>query len=324
MQRPLYSFVIPCYRSEWTVTAVIDEIERTMDARPDAPYEIIAVSDCSPDNVIGVLKDRARRDPRVTAVELARNMGRICALMAGFSLVRGDFVVVNDDDGQCPVDRVFELRDALTEDKDVAIADYPVKKQSAFKNFGSMVNAKMTCFVLDKPADLHFTNFMMLRRYIVDEIVRYENPYPYMTGLILRTTSAKRIVNVPMEERERASGTTGYTFGKMLALWLNGLTAFSVKPLRIATLIGAVTACAGFLWGLFTVLRKLIDPARVLAGYSSLLAVVLFIGGILMLMLGLLGEYVGRSYISINRSPQYVIREVFRGKEEAPSDGTDR
>ena len=316
MQFHRFSFVIPCYRSEHTVIPVIDEIESVMATRPEVEYEIIAVSDCSPDNVMGVLRDRARRDARVTAVELARNMGRICALMAGFSQVTGDLIVVNDDDGQCPVDRVFDLAEAIGEDKDAAIADYPVKKQSAFKNFGSAVNAKMTCYVLDKPDDLHFTNFMALRRYIVDEIVRYENPYPYMTGLILRTTSAGRIVNVPMEERERAAGSSGYTFKKMLALWFNGLTAFSVKPLRIATLVGACTACLGFLWGLITVIRKVLNPGRILAGYSSLLAVLLFIGGILMLMLGLLGEYIGRSYISINRSPQYVIRSIYKQEPE--------
>jgi len=307
-----YSFVIPCYRSEKTVTAVIDEIIDLMAKRPELDYEIIAVNDCSPDDVFSVLKQLAAENPRIVAMELAKNMGRIAALMAGFSQVSGDLVVVNDDDGQCPLDHLFELSDALGEDKDVAIADYPVKKQSAFKNFGSKVNELMTNYVLDKPHALHFTNFMVLRRYVVDEIIRYENPYPYMTGLILRTVSPRRIVNVPMEERERMAGTTGYTFKKMFALWVNGLTAFSVKPLRIATLAGACIAALGFLWGLVTVIRKIINPSDILAGYSSMMAVLLFIGGILMLMLGLLGEYIGRSYISINRSPQYVIRRICR------------
>ena len=310
-----YSFVIPCYRSEHTVTAVIDEIIAVMAKRPELDYEIIAVNDCSPDDVFSVLKALAEKNPKIIAMELAKNMGRIAALMAGFSQVSGDLVVVNDDDGQCPLDHLFELSDALDEDKDVAIADYPVKKQSAFKNFGSKVNELMTNYVLDKPRDLHFTNFMVLRRYVVDEIIRYENPYPYMTGLILRTVSPKRIVNVPMEERERMAGTTGYTFKKMFALWVNGLTAFSVKPLRIATLAGACIAALGFLWGIITVIRKLLDPTDILAGYSSMMAVLLFIGGILMLMLGLLGEYIGRSYISINRSPQYVIRRICRKDE---------
>lgn len=309
------SFVIPCYRSEHTVSPVIDEIEAVMNQRAALDYEIIAVSDCSPDNVFSVLSDIAAKDARVTAVELAKNMGRIAALMAGFSLMSGDLAVVLDDDGQCPMDHLFELVDALQSDYDVAIADYPVKKQSAFKNFGSRVNDEMTCYVIDKPKSLHFSNFMVLRRYIIDEILKYENPYPYMTGLILRTTSAKRIVNVPMDERERLSGTTTYTFQKLFGHWVNGLTAFSVKPLRIATAIGVCTAIAGFMLGLVTVIRKILNPSNILAGYSSLLAVILFVGGIIMLMLGMMGEYIGRSYISINKSPQYVIRSVVKKDE---------
>ena len=315
MEPKKLSFVIPCYRSEGTVGPVIDEICAVMGKRSALDYEIIAVSDCSPDRVFSVLTDIAANNSRVTAVELAKNMGRIAALMAGFSLMTGDIAVVLDDDGQCPMDHLFELTDALGDEFDVAIADYPVKKQSAFKNFGSHVNEKMTCYVIDKPKELHFTNFMALRRYIVNEILRYENPYPYMTGLILRTTSTKRIVNVPMEERERLSGTTTYTFKKLFGHWLNGLTAFSVKPLRVATAVGVFTAIAGFLLGLVTVIRKILNPSDILAGYSSLLSVLLFVGGVIMLMLGMLGEYIGRSYISINKSPQYVIRSIVRKED---------
>ncbi len=316
MPLPKLSFVIPCYRSEKTVAFVVDEIERVVTAR-GCDYEIVAVSDCSPDNVFDVLKALADKNPRVTAVELAKNMGRIAALMAGFALVTGEAVVVLDDDGQCPMDRLFDLVDALDDKHDVAIADYPVKKQSAFKNFGSHVNEVMTCYIIDKPKRLHFTNFMALRRYVIEKIVCYENPYPYLTGLILRTVGPGRIVNVPMEERERIAGTTTYTFRKLFGHWVNGLTAFSVKPLRLATMAGVITAILGFLLGFVTVIRKLVDPANIQAGYPSLLAVMLFIGGMIMLMLGMMGEYIGRSYISINRSPQYVVRNIYKkdGKE---------
>ena len=170
----------------------------------------------------------------------------------------------------------------------------------------------MTEILLDKPRELQFSNFIAIRRYVVDEILRYENPYPYLTGLLLRTTN--RIVNVDMEERSRLAGSTTYTFGKLIALWMNGFTAFSVKPLRIATVIGCATAAVGFLWGIVTVLRKIINPSNILAGYSSTMAVVLFVGGMLMLMVGLVGEYVGRIYISINKSPQYVVRSFYAGR----------
>ncbi len=315
MQKKNISLVIPCYRSEHTVRPVIDEIVAVAGGSERYDYEIIAVNDCSPDGVYSVIRRAADENPRITCVDLAKNMGRIAALMAGFSLVTGDFVVVLDDDGQCPMDHLFELVEPLNGDYDVSIAKYPVKKQSAFKNFGSRVNERMTRLMIDKPKSLYLANFMAMRRYVVEEIKKYENPYPYLAGLVLRTTS--RIVNVPMEERERMSGTTTYTFKKLVGHWMNGLTAFSVKPLRIATVTGACVAVAGFVMGLVYVIRKIMNPADILAGYTSLMAVMLFIGGVMMLMMGMMGEYIGRSYISINKSPQYVIRDVHRGGDAA-------
>lgn len=323
MQKQLVSFIIPCYRSEHTVAPVIDEIRRVMETRPDDyAFEIVAVNDCSPDNVWDVISEIAAQDARVTALDLAKNMGRIAALMAGFSIAKGELVVVLDDDGQCPMAHIFELLAPLSGKYDVSIARYPVKKQSAFKNFGSLVNERMTRLIIDKPKELQFTNFMAMRRYVVDEIVQYKNPYPYLTGLVLRTTS--RIVNVPMEERERMQGTTTYTFQKLIGHWMNGLTAFSVKPLRMATLLGCLSAVAGFLWGLIIVIRKIANPSDTLIGYTSTMAVMLFLGGLILLMLGMLGEYIGRSYISINKSPQYVIRACVKKNEEEASHGADK
>ena len=312
MNEEKLSFVIPCYGSEKTITPVVEEIVREMLANNVYEYEITCVNDCSPDGVWGVLMDLCDRYPAVRAIDFAKNMTRIPAVMAGLSQSSGDIMIVLDDDGQCPMDRIMDLVAPLHHGYDVALAKYPEKKQSRFKNFGSRVNARMTEIMLEKPRELQFSNFIAIRRYVVDEILRYTNPYPYMTGLLLRTTS--RIVNVDMEERERLSGTTTYTFKKLVALWMNGFTAFSIKPLRIASVVGAATAAAGFLWGIVTVLRKIVNPSNILAGYSSTMAVVLFVGGMLMLMLGLVGEYVGRIYISINKSPQYVIRSVYAGR----------
>jgi len=184
---------------------------------------------------------------------------------------------------------------------------YPVKKQSVLKNFGSFINAKMAQHLLKKPKELQLSNFSAMKRFVCIEILRYQNPYPYIDGLFLRTTG--RIANVPMEERERQIGNTGYTFRKSLNLWLNGFTAFSVLPLRMAILLGLMFSGVGFLFGIWVVVHKFLTP-DILAGYSSLMAVTLFVSGILMMMLGLIGEYVGRIYISINNSPQYVIREA--------------
>ena len=153
----------------------------------------------------------------------------------------------------------------------------------------------------------------MARRFIVDEMLKYENAYPYVIGLVLRTT--KRISNVTVNHREREIGTSGYTLGKLLALWFNGFTAFSTKPLRIATLSGGVFAVVGFLYGIYTVIKKFVNPA-VPMGFSSLMAAVLFMGGMLMIMLGLIGEYIGRMYICMNNAPQFVVRDLIPAKEE--------
>lgn len=316
------SFIIPCYGSEKTVGIVIEEIERKVkEKEKQYTYEIIAVNDQSPDNVWNVLKEIAKNNKKIKLINLAKNMNRPGALMAGMSKVTGDYIVLMDDDGQCPMDNLWDLIKPLEEGHDVSIAKYPQYKQSIFKSFGTIVNRKMTEIVIGKPKDLSFTNFSAMKRYIVEEIKQYKNPYPYMTGLLLRTTSD--IVNVKMEERERISGSTNFTLRKMLNLWINGFTAFSVKPLRISTVIGIITALVGFIYGIYIILHKLFVHSAVLQGYSSTMAIILFIGGIIMMMLGIIGEYIGRIYISINNSPQYVIKEMINmekgeenGKEE--------
>ena len=300
------SFVIPCYRSEKTVGSVIAEIISTMDPS-EYDYEIIAVNDCSPDDVWRVLKDLSACNKKIKAINLSKNMGKSSARMAGFNNATGDYIVSVDDDGQCPVDRIFDLIKPLSEGYDASIAKYPKKKQSAFKNFGSWVNSVMTRVMINKPKDLQVSNFSVVKKFVIDEIVKYDHPFPYFSGLLLRTTT--KVTNVEMEERARISGKSTFTFAKLITLWMNGLTAFSVKPLRLATMIGTAYALLGFLFGIYTIIYKIINP-NVAKGYSSTISIIMFTCGIMMLMLGLIGEYIGRIYICINKSPQYVIKET--------------
>ncbi len=305
----LLSFVIPCYRSEDTIEKVCAEIAETMALRPEYDYEIIAVNDCSPDGVLKVLKRMAAADRRVKVVDLAKNFGKHGAMMAGLACVRGEFVVNLDDDCQCPVNELWKLMDALTqEDYDCVTAVYAEKKEEAWKRLGSRVNARMVDWLIEPPKGVTVENFFVIRRYVCDEILRYPNPYPYVSGLLMRATH--RIKMIPMEERERGDGkATGFTFKKSFSLFSNGLTAFSVKPLRIAAVVGVIFALLGFAFGLFVIIRKLVHP-EIMMGYSSLMAVQLFSSGVIMLILGMIGEYIGRIYISLNRSPQYVVRET--------------
>lgn len=301
------SFLIPCYRSENTIENVINEIIYEMKKHEEYDCEIITVNDCSPDHVYEKLKSIAEKDSRIKVIDLAKNMGKHSALMAGYARVSGNIVVSLDDDGQCPLDKLWDLISPLSKGCDITIAKYPQKMESGIKRLGSCINALMANIIIGKPKDLAISNFTAMKRFVCDELVRYQNAYPYIDGLFLRTTS--NIVNVEMEERERLSGTTGYTFMKSLKLWLNGFTAFSVKPLRLATMIGFIVALLGFVYGIYIIIKRISHP-EMLIGYSSLMSVILLVGGVVMLLLGMIGEYVGRIYISINNSPQYVIRET--------------
>lgn len=307
------SFVIPCYGSEKTIEFVINEIIEVISCRHEYDYEIIAVNDCSPDKVYDKLCILAGENKKIKIINFAKNMNRPGAVMAGLNHVKGDYVVVMDDDGQCPMDKFWTLFKPVEDGHDVSIAKYPERKQSVFKSFGTFVNKKMTEYILNRPKEMEFTNFMIIQSYIVDEIVKYKNPYPYFTGLLLRTTSD--IVNIKLEERERFSGSTTFTFGKMLAMWVNGLTAFSIKPLRISSLIGVICAVIGFIFGIVTVIRKLVVN-DINVGWTSTISVMLFIGGLIMLMLGMIGEYIGRIYISLNNAPQFVIRDTINFDED--------
>ena len=207
----------------------------------------------------------------------------------------------------------LETENALENGADVAYAKYEHKHHSAFRNFGSRVNDWMLCFMLNKPKDLFISSYFAARRFVLEEMLKYENAFPYVIGLVLRAT--RNIVNVTVEHRDRMVGESGYTFGKLLALWFNGFTAFSEKPLRIATMAGVGCAGLGFLYGIYTIIKKLVLPG-VPIGFSALMASIMFIGGMLMLMLGLIGEYVGRMYICLNHAPQFVVREIVGGEEE--------
>lgn len=303
----LISFVIPCYGSANTIESVVDEIRQTMNTRKNYEYEIVLVNDCSPDNVYEKITTLAENDKNVKVINLAKNFGQHNAIIAGLGQVTGEVTVCLDDDGQTPANEVFKLIDKLDEGYDIAFAKYNIKKHSLFRNLGSKVNSLMAEYLIGKPKSLYISSYFVCKKFVVDTLIKYKNPYPYISGLLLQTT--KRIANVDINHRSRTIGDSGYTFVKLISLWLNGFTAFSIKPLRIATVLGFLCAIAGFVYGLVTVINYFILP-NVPLGYSSMMAALLFVGGMLMLMLGLIGEYIGRIYLSINNMPQYVIKET--------------
>lgn len=300
------SFVIPCYRSEKTIVGVVSELQKVLSERVGVDYEIVMVSDHSPDTVYSVIEKLCEMDPnRVKGFELARNFGQHAALMAGYAHVNGDLVFSLDDDGQAPVDYIWAMVDGLMDGGyDAVYGAYSEKRHSWFRNLGSCVNDRMAEWLLGKPKSLKISSFFVAKRFVIDEMLNYCGPFPYLYGLLFRVT--RNLGNVEVKHRDRAGGSSGYTFSKLLGLWINGFTAFSVKPLRLASFVGTACAALGFFYGVWIVINKLTNPAAPL-GYSSLMAAILFIGGMVMLILGLIGEYVGRIYICINQSPQYVV-----------------
>ncbi|MBQ7693310.1 MAG: glycosyltransferase family 2 protein [Oscillospiraceae bacterium] len=307
------SFVIPCYRSEKTVGGVVREITDTMRTLPQYDYEIVLVNDCSPDGTFAILRQLAESDPRVTAVDLVKNFGQHAALMCGMRFAKGDCVVCLDDDGQTPADEVGKLLQKLEEGYDVVYASYAEKQESGFRRFGSDVNRRMTEFMLGKPRELELTSYFAASRLIVDEMLRYEHCYPYVMGLVLRST--KRICNVPVNHRARQTGSSGYTLAKLLGLWMNGFTSFSVKPLRMFTFVGLGSLVLGFLWTLVIVVRYFTEHMAPL-GWSTTTVLLLMIGGLILFGIGLVGEYVGRIFMCVNATPQYIVREQVSQREK--------
>ena len=308
------SFVIPCYRSEKTLGSVIKEIDETMQKLLNYTYEVVLVNDGSPDNTWDTICDIAKKDSfgRILGINFAKNFGQHSAIMAGLNHVNGDYIICLDDDGQTPASEAGKLINALENGADVVYAKYGHKQHNIFRNFGTFMNETMASVMLGKPKDLYVSSYFAVRKFVVDEMIKYESSYPYVIGLVLRTT--KNIVNVDVNHRKREVGESGYNFVKLFGLWVNGFTAFSIKPLRIATFSGTVFAILGFLYGIYTIIKKFVNPIAPM-GYAALMSAVIFMGGMIMLMLGMIGEYVGRTYISQNKNPQYVIRETTRNDE---------
>ena len=234
----LISFVIPCYKSVNTLPDVVDTIQKTVASREDVEAEIILVNDASPDGTWDVIKDLHDRYDNVMGVNIAKNSGQQSAIMAGLRHTSGDLVAVSDDDGQTPIETIFEFYECMQEGGyDVVCADYHGRgKRSAFRRLGSWANNEMARMFMDKPEDLSLSVYFLAKRFVIEEMIRYTNAYPHMEGLLIRTT--RNIGNVQVDQKERASGSSGYNLKKLLSTWINGLTTFSIKPLRLAVFFG--------------------------------------------------------------------------------------
>jgi undecaprenyl-phosphate 4-deoxy-4-formamido-L-arabinose transferase len=303
------SFVIPLYRSAETIESVVRAIEAL---KIEGGHEIVLVNDGSPDRTGEVCRElvKAAKVP-ITYIEHARNYGEHNAVLTGWRNARGAHLVNLDDDGQNPPAEAVRLwQHAKDRGLDVVFGHYAVKQHSAWRNFGSWFTNRMTDWALDKPPGFYLSSFRCVSAFVAQQVVGYSGPYPYVDGLLLQVT--QRIGSIEVQHELRMAGESTYTFRRLVRLWLSAWVNFSVLPLRVATVLGLMVAFVGvaalgivaWLWWLDA------GPAT---GWGWLMAGLLIFSGTQLVMLGLIGEYVGRMFLAVNQRPQSVVRDVVRG-----------
>ena len=317
-----YSIVIPCYNSSHTIRQMVDLTCKEMNALGRTPFEMILVDDFSPDGgaTAAELIALSAEYDNVVAVELARNGGQHNAIMAGLNYAQGDFIILMDDDMQTHPSQLSPLLAKFDEGYDVIYGYYPDKKHSAFRNFGSWVNYTTVRILIGKPKDLRTSSYCLMRRYVRDSIIKYPAQYSHMQGLVLRTVAPDKIASVPIQHFERAYGTSNYSLKKLISLWSN-IAGFSIVPLRISRRFGELLSVIGILGMIWLIVRKLIKSTQIL-GWTSTMMAIIFFSGVILITLGIVGEYVGRMFLTVSNYPQFVVRNVYCNGKEQPPEGS--
>lgn len=310
-QKPALSIVVPVYNGAASIAELVGALEQLP---IEGGHEIILVNDGSPDDSLRVctaLVDHARVP--ITLVDLARNYGEHNAVMAGLRHAGGTHVITMDDDLQNPPEEVARLLAfAQKSGKEVVYTCYEEKRHAAWRNLGSRFANHVANFVLEKPKDLYLSSFRCMSAFVVREITRYEGPFPYIDGLLFQVThDMDRLV---VRHLPRTAGRSNYTLRRLLRLWMSMFINFSVMPLRLSTLTGFVLSGMGALGGAMVIAEALtLSPP---AGWASLMAALLLLSGVQLLILGVVGEYLGRLYLTVNGKPQAVVKAVHRSRPE--------
>ena len=315
----LYSVIIPCYKSSHTIRQVVELTIDELQKLGKTPFEFVLVDDASPDEgqTLDELHRLAGDHDSVRIVELAKNAGQHNAVMAGLNECRGDVIICMDDDLQTPPSQLPALFEGFDRGYDIAYGYYPEKKHSAFRNFGSWVNYMSVRILINKPKELKTSSFWIIRRFVRDYVIQYRSSFTHLQGLFLRTT--KNIISVPIQHFDRAYGQSGYTMKKLVSLWSN-IMGYSIVPLRMARNVGFFFSLIGFLGAIAIVLKKLLAPTSAV-GWFSMMAAIFFFSGLIMMFLGIIGEYLGRMYLAQGNNPQYVVRRIYTGNDTEQKHG---
>lgn len=312
----MYSIVIPCYNSAHTIRKVVEETAYEMERLGRTPFEFILTDDHSPDDgaTLAELYKLADNYNFVKVIALAKNAGQHNATMAGLNYASGDVIISMDDDGQTHCSQLNKLFAKFDEGYDVVFGYYEDKKHSGFRNFGSWVNYQTVRILIGKPKEMKTSSFWVIRKYVRDYIIEYKSQFTHLQGLFLRTVSTEKIASVPVEHFERAYGTSNYTLKKLIGLWSN-IMGFSTVPLKFAEKVGALFSIIGIVGAIVVFIRKLLHPAMVM-GWASMMVGLFFFSGLILFFLGIIGEYIGRLFLNMSNSPQYVVKDVYQGDKK--------
>ena len=314
------SFVIPVYNGSQTIA---DVVARIRELTTDLVIEVILVNDGSSDSSEETCSKLAEEFPDcIRFVHLPRNFGEHNAVLAGLHQSVGNYVAVLDDDGQNPPEEVLRMYAEIKKTGlDVVYGRYVVKRHSWFRNLGSWFTDRMANIMLKKPKKLYLSSFKVMNRFVVDEVIKYRGPFPYIDGLIYRTTH--QLGQIDVEHQARQAGRSSYTLRKLVGLWLNMFLNFSIKPLRIAVLFGFLLSLFSVLLIIMTIVDKIWITRNLAIGIPTVLVCVIFFAGVQMLMLGCIGEYLGRMFLDNSGTPQFVVRYVQRGSADTCTTRTE-
>lgn len=302
----LLSVVIPVYNGADSIERLVHALKEGLD--PGGPFEVVLVNDGSRDQSDAACRRLyAAQVVPTTYVNLTRNNGEHNAVMAGLAHARGEWMVTIDDDFQNPPSEVAKLVNfAQASGHDVVYSIYKTRKHAFWRVWGSRFANGVAGMLMDKPRGFYLSSFRCMRRWVAQEAIRYTGPYPYIDGLILQVT--QKLGQLEVEHSARATGRSNYTFRRLVRLWLHLAVNFSIMPLRASTLLGLFMSALGFLFFLYIIGDYLLHGAPV-EGWASLMSAVALFSGAQLVMLGLIGEYVGRIHLTANGKPQYVVRD---------------
>lgn len=315
----LLSIVIPCYRSAHTIGKVVEQSMEVIQKIDGLDCEFVLVNDCSPDDTFEAIRKLAEKYPNVKGVNLAKNFGQHNAIMAGLHQAKGDYIMGMDDDMQTHPSQIPAFIEKMNEGYDVVFGIYKERKFNFLKNFTSKIASSIMWRMVERPKGLEASNYWCCRKYVRDEMIKYTGYNLYLQMLFYRTT--RNIANIEIRHFEREEGNSNYTFGKLFRLFMSFLN-YSVVPLRVATFMGTLFSVAGFIGAVMVLIRKLLNPA-IAVGWSSLMCVMLVLFGFTFLMLGIIGEYVGKLILNQGKTPQFVVRETINLEKQEEDTGDD-